>query len=69
MYAIKIRKSDLPLLALLNKGYEPAIEKTSMYLIVNPDGANQMVTEKEFDANYAGRISSTGPALVKLNKR
>lgn len=69
MYAIKIRKTDLPLLALLNKGFEPALDKDTHYLIVNPDGANEMVTEKEFDEKFATRVSTAGPVLMKINKR
>lgn len=70
MFGIKLRKSDLPLLTLLNGGKAPEIPaKGSHYLIVNTDGDNFTVTEREFDANFANKISTAGPALFKLNKR
>ena len=48
MYAIKINKSNLPLLAILNGGVEPSIEAFPTYLIVNPTGKNQIIKESSF---------------------
>ena len=68
MYALKIRKSDLGILTLLNNGVTPTVEKKTTYLIVNPDGASVIVDEKQFDNQFASRISTAGPLLMKLNK-
>lgn len=69
MYAIKLRKTDLPLLTALNGGVAPEIPKISSYLILNSDGTVSTVTEKEFDEKLAGRVSLSGPILMKINKR
>lgn len=67
-YAIKIRKSDLPLLKLLNYGLEPPVTNKTMYLVVhlanNVD--NEILPEKEFFDRY--EPSSNGPELIKLKK-
>lgn len=65
-YALEIRKSDLPLLAVLNGGVEPKVEKTKTFLIVDPEGHNEIVTLREFHQNYD--ISSNSPLLLKLKK-
>lgn len=65
-YAIKIRKSDLPLLAMLNGGVEPKVEKKTTFLIVDTDGPNDIVSEREFLQTC--EINSNGPLLLKLKK-
>lgn len=69
MYALKLRKTDLPLLTLLNDGIEPEIPKSTHFMIVTPGESSVIVSEKEFDANYASRISTAGPIIFKINKR
>jgi hypothetical protein len=75
MYAIKIRKSDMPLLTILNGGIAPEVPaRETHFLVVNPDATGddpttQIITEKAFDRDYAGKISTAGPELLKLNKR
>lgn len=68
MYALKLRKIDLPLLTLLNDGIPPEIPKKPHYLVVTPGESSVIVSEKDFDENYASRISTAGPFLMKLNK-
>lgn len=65
-YAIKIRKSDLPLIAMLNHGVEPEIEKSPTYLIVNLDGHNEIVTETELVKTY--EFNAYGPNVLKIKK-
>lgn len=69
MYALKLRKTDLPLLTLLNDGVPPEIPKTTHFMIVTPGESPTIVSEKVFDADYASRLSTAGPSLLKLNKR
>ena len=68
MYALKIRKSDQAILTLLNDGVPVEIPKKTSYLIVTPGESAKVVTEREFDDNYAGRLSTVGPFLMKINK-
>lgn len=67
MYAIKIRKSDLPFLALLNGGVEPKIEKRTTYLVIDTDGPNRIVGERELLG--FGEISARSPLLLKFKKQ
>ena len=72
MYAIKIRKTDMPLLTILNGGVEPTLnDGESRFLIVDPGQSPMTVTvsEKVFDRYYADKVSTAGPALLKINKR
>lgn len=78
MYGIKILKRDLDLLNLLAGGlydHPPiTVNQAGSYLIVTPapNGGKptvQIVTEKEFDEQYADKVSTSGPTLLKLNKR
>jgi hypothetical protein len=67
-YAMLIRKSDLPLLTLLNGDVEPPL-KPKTYLVFELDGRNvtsKVVTEREL--YNLGEISSNGPLLLKLKK-
>lgn len=69
MYALKLRKTDLPLLTILNDGIAPEIPKTPHFLIVTPGESSEIVSEKVFIAEYASRLSAaTSPALLKINK-
>lgn len=67
MYAIKIRKSDLALLTLLNGGVAPDTTKQNTYLIVNPERPleNQVVNQKTFD--QLG-LKTHSPQLFALKK-
>lgn len=69
-YAIKIRKSDLDLLTLLNNGVTPEIESTTTYLIIDSDPVNavpnEIVTEREFLQRF--NISSRSPLLLRLKQ-
>ena len=65
-YAIEIRKSDLPLLAMLNGGLEPKVQKTITFLIVDTDGPNEIITKREFLKTRM--ISSRSPHVMKLTK-
>ena len=67
-YALKIRKSDLALLTLLNGGVTPKIEKTTTYLIICPDdsGPNEIVTQRELDQRF--EVKSNSPMLFALKK-
>lgn len=78
MYAIKIRKSELNLIDLLaGLLYDhPRITEADAgkFLIFTPAANHgkpdiKIVTEKEFDAEYAGKVSTSGPELLKINKR
>lgn len=66
-YALEIRKSDLPLLTILNGGVTPEIEKTPTVLIIDTDGPNEIVTMREF--RNTRLLSSRSPFLMKLNKK
>jgi hypothetical protein len=77
-FAIKIRKSELNLIDLLAGGLydHPNITEADAgkYLVVTPQPNHgkpevKLVTEKEFDAEYANKVSSAGPELLKINKR
>lgn len=70
LYALKIRKSDLALLTLLNGGVTPAVEKTPTYLVFdatwNSDVPNEIVTQRELDKRF--EIKLNGPFLMALKK-
>lgn len=68
-YAIKIRKSDLALIALLNGGVTPLVEKKTTYLVFCSDDENvysKIVTERELYETY--EISSRSPLMLALKK-
>lgn len=78
MYAIKILKRDLDLLNLLAGGLydHPVINESQSgnYLIVTPapragKPSVQIVDAKTFDEEFADKVSTSGPALLKINKR
>lgn len=56
LYAIKIRKSDLALITLLNAGVTPKVEKTETYFVFdatwNSEVPNQIVTHRKFLTTY-----------------
>ena len=66
MYAMKIRKSNLDILTMLNEGVTPEIEKTTTYLIIRTDAPNDIVTERELHTLYD--ISMQTPLLLKLTE-
>lgn len=67
MYAIKITKSDLALVTLLNGGVRPELPlKGAAYLIVRLEGHNEIVSESAFKKDYA--TYANGPKLLKLKK-
>lgn len=70
LYALKIRKSDLELLTLLNGGVTPKIEKTPTYLVFdatwNSDVPSKIVTERELQQTCDFKIN--GPLLLALKK-
>lgn len=77
-FALKIKKSELNLANLLAGGVydHPTItaEHAGSYLIVTPQPNKgrpdvQIVTEKQFDAHYAAKVSNVDPGLKKINKR
>lgn len=68
-YAIKIRKSDLPLITILNGGVTPAIEKQPTYLIFSAEDDNlfsEIVTQRELDKRF--EVKQNGPLLFALKK-
>lgn len=72
LYALEVRKVDLELIALLNEGVTPEVEKSPTYFIFdskwNSDVPNQIVTKREFYQNYeiSGRPQS--PMVLRLKK-
>lgn len=70
LYALEVRKVDLELIALLNAGVTPEVEKRPTYFIFdsawNSDVPNQIVTKREFLQNYdiSGRPQS--PMVLRL---
>ena len=70
MYALKIRKSDLPLLTILNGGVTPKVEKKTTYLVIHIEDSehthNEILTQRELLMKYD--ISSRSPLLLKLKK-
>ncbi len=69
LYAILIRKSDLELIALLNNGVTPKVEKEKTYFIFdatwNSEFVPMIVTELEFYNTYD---ISRRTLLLSLNK-
>lgn len=70
LYAIKIQKSHLELLTILNGGVTPQIEKRTTYLIIDATETipNEIVTEREFYADPRFDISTNSPLFLKLKK-
>jgi len=69
MYALKIRKSDLGLLAVLNGGMLPEVPKSgTSYLIVNtdPDGFNDIVSERELMKKF--EVAANSPLVLRLKQ-
>lgn len=52
LYAIKVQKSHLAMIALLNNGVVPEVEKTTTWFIFdatwNSEVPNKIVTDREF---------------------
>lgn len=77
VYAIKILKRDLDLVNLLAGGLysHPNLEAHfGDYLVVTPaprlgKPTVKIVSEKDFDAEFADKVSTSGPTLLKINKR
>lgn len=70
LYALKIRKSDLALITLLNGGVTPKIEKRNNYFLFdatwNSDFVPQILTEREFMSNYEFKQNS--PLVLSIKK-
>lgn len=70
LYALKLRKSDLALITLLNGGVTPKIEKRNNYFLFddawNSDFIPQILTEREFLSNYEFKQNS--PLLLSIKK-
>lgn len=71
LYALKIRKSDIELLTLLNQGVTPKVEKNkTTYLVFdatwNSEVPNKIVTERELDQMH--EVKMHGPMLFALKK-
>lgn len=70
LYALKIRKSDLALIALLNGGVTPKIEKKTTYFIFdatwNSDYVPQIITERTF--NQTCDIVNNSPLLLAIKQ-
>lgn len=70
IYALQIRKSDLPLITFLNDGVEPEITWQKTYLLIKIDGPNEVttdiVTQRHLDHHH--EISESTPFLMKLKK-
>lgn len=70
LYAIQIRKTDLPLITLLNSGVTPEIETKKTYFVFdatwNSEVPNEIVTERELDKRF--EVSARSPMLLKLKK-
>lgn len=69
LYAIKIRKTDLALITLLNGGVTPEIEKKSTYFIFdatwNTDYVPQIITQREL---LSYEISNLSPLFLSIKK-
>lgn len=67
LYAIKIRKTDLKLITLLNSGVTPKIEKKTTYFVFdamwNTNVPNQIVTEQEL---FNWNIKGIQPTLLAM---
>lgn len=72
LYAIKIRKTDLALITLLNSGVTPLIESKPTYFVFdaawNSEVPNQIVTETELINSCASGFNTNGPTLLKFKK-
>lgn len=70
LYALKIRKSDLELLTILNGGVTPKIEKKTTYLVFDVTNTvpNRIVTQNEFN-RMDHDIKETSPLLFALTKK
>lgn len=69
LYALKIRKTDIALITLLNSGVTPEIEKKNTYFVFdatwNTDVPNKIISEREF-LKY--NISMLSPILLSVNE-
>ena len=67
-YAIKIQKSHIELINMLNQGVAVDVQKGTNYFIVDtdPTGTNEIVTERELAQRYD--IAANNPFVVKLKK-
>jgi hypothetical protein len=70
MYAIKIQKSQLPLITFLNGGVTPDIEKKTTYLVfdavLDSNVPNEIVTERELAERFD--IKGWQPFVLALKK-
>jgi hypothetical protein len=70
LYALKIRKSDLGLITLLNGGVEPKVEKKESYFIFdatwNSDVPNVIVSNREFLQTYD--IMKSSPLVLTVKE-
>ena len=70
-YALKIRKSDLPLIQLLNDGGPVLVEMKPTYFVFEVDEYGKSITttiatERELGQNY--EIAGNSPLLLRLKK-
>ena len=67
-YAFRIRKSDLPLLTLLNGGVAPEVRSYPTYLVVDTENVkhNEILTQTAFDERF--EVNANGPLVLKLKK-
>lgn len=70
-YALRIRKSDLALLTLLNGGVVPVGTTKTSYLVfeVDEDGSaitSKVVTERELGLEY--ELGANSPFVLRLKK-
>lgn len=70
LYAIKVRKADLALIALLNSGVTPKVEKKSTYFIFdatwNSYFVPQIITEQALAKTYD--FKTVAPILLALKR-
>lgn len=70
IYALKIRKTDLALITMLNDGVEPLIQRDTYYVFeVEDDGTPgyaKILSQREMLRTYD--IRGTSPLLLKLKK-
>ena len=71
LYTLKVRKTDLALITLLNSGVPPKVEKKETYFVFdatrNSDFVPQILTKREMYNTYT--IKGTSPLLLALKKQ
>ncbi len=70
LYALQIRKSDLELIALLNNGVTPKVEKKKTFFIFDATWNSEFVPEivTELGLMNTCAISNHNPLLLALKK-